>query len=84
MEKINSFKEVIYYLKEGQLLSSDKKDVFVYRKEKVCRYFSGSCVKMDLDDFTDLYGEESFYLYRDSSAGIDEDKDEAYYRYYRK
>ena len=84
MEKINSFNEVLYYLKERQLLTSDNKDIFVYKKDRICRYFNGSCVKMDIESFSELYGKETFYLYEDDKAFIDDEKDEAYYRYYRK
>ena len=84
MDKIEGMNEVLYQLKDRQLLTSGRKDIFVWKKERVYRYFGGSCIVMNLEDFIDLYGEESFYLYEDNSSSIDDEKDEAYYRYYRK
>lgn len=84
MEKIDSFTFVIDYLKEGQVLTTVKHDLFVYKKERVYRYFNGSSYSLTLDEFIELYKKETFYVYEDNTSGIDQDKDEAYYRYYKK
>lgn len=84
IEKINSLNEVLYHLKEKEIITTSKKDQFVYKNDKVYRYFNGSCFVLSVEDFVDLYKNETFYLYDDDSASIDNDKDEAYYRYYKK
>ena len=84
MEKINSFNEVLDLLKHKEILCGIHRDLFVYKKEKVYRYFNGSSIAMDPDDFIELYRDETFYLYENNDSVIDEEKDEAYYRYYRK
>ena len=84
MEKINSFSEVIIHLKEKEILTTKNKDFFVYKKEKVFRYFNGSCFAISIEDFIELYKKETFFIYEESGTFIDNDKDEAYYRYYKK
>ncbi|MBR0461154.1 MAG: hypothetical protein IJJ00_00340 [Erysipelotrichaceae bacterium] len=84
MEKINSINEVIAHLKDRELLTGNGKDIFVYKKDKVYRYFNGSSIAMSPEDFISLYGQETFYLYEENGVYIDEEKDEDYYRYYRK
>lgn len=84
MEKINSFKEVLLALKDKEILTTKIKDKFVFKKGKIYCYTNGSSFSLDVDDFIDLYKDEVFYIYEEEGASIDEDKDEAYYRYYRK
>lgn len=84
MEKTNSFAEALLALKDKEILTTKRKDFFVFKKNKVYRYFNGSCFTIDVDDFVDLYKDETFYIYEEDGAFIDNDKDEAYYRYYKK
>ena len=84
MEKINNINEALYYLKDLEILMSKKGDQFVLKNGKVYRYFNGSSFVLKLEDFVDLYKDVTFYLYKDDSTSIDNDKDEAYYRYYHK
>lgn len=84
MEKIDSFTFVLDYLKEGTVLTTLNHDLFVYKKDRVHRYFNGSSFSLSLDEFIELYKKEVFYIYEDNKSGIDLDKDEAYYRYYKK
>jgi len=83
MEKLKDISETLKYLKEGDIVSSNGKDQFIIRNKRVYRYFEGNQFSLTLDDFIDLYKNTNFYLYEDSNE-IDEDKDEAYYRYYKK
>lgn len=83
-EKIDNINLAISYLKDREILTTAKKDQFILKKDKVYRYFNGSCVVLTLDDFKQLYKETIFYLYEEDGVSIDNDKDEAYYRYYRK
>ena len=41
-------------------------------------------MKMKKEDFIELYRDETFYLKEDNSIFIDDEKDEDYYRYYKK
>ena len=50
----------------------------------VVNKFNGSSVKMKKEDFIELYRDETFYLKEDNSIFIDDEKDEDYYRYYKK
>lgn len=83
MEKLKDIHEAIDYLKQGDIVSSNGKDQFIIRNKKVYRYDDGNTYSLPLNDFLDLYRNSNFYLYEDS-AYIDEEKDEAYYRYYKK
>lgn len=83
MIKVNNIREAFDYLKEGELLTSNGKDQFILRKQKVIRSFEGNMFSLSIDDFIDIYSNTTFYLYEDVQV-VDEEKDEAYYRYYKK
>lgn len=83
MEKLENINEAIEYLKQGDIVSSNGKDQFVIKNKKVFRYDNGTSFSLSLNDFYELYKNNNFYLYEDS-VYIDEEKDEAYYRYYKK
>lgn len=83
MEKLENINEAIEYLKQGDIVSSNGKDQFVIKNNKVFRYDNGTSFSLSLNDFYELYKNNNFYLYEDS-VYIDEEKDEAYYRYYKK
>ena len=75
--------EVLSCLQEGEVVTSNGKDLFVLKGEKVWTYREGTRFSLSLKDFAELYKKNRFYLYEES-VEIDETKDEAYYRYYRK
>ena len=79
-----NIEEAINELKNGEVLCTSFKNQFVYKNEKIVHYFNGSVISMNIDNFIELYGNELFYLYEDNDTSIDDSKDEAYYRYYRK
>lgn len=79
-----NIEEAINELKNGEVLCTNFNNQFIYKKEKIVHYFNGSVISMNIDNFIELYGNELFYLYEDNNTYIDESKDEAYYRYYRK
>lgn len=84
MEKINGINEAIFRLKDKEILTTNLKDFFVYKNKRVYRYFNGSAFSITLEDFLDLYKNTDFYIYEDESVYIDAEKDEDYYRYYKK
>lgn len=84
MEKLNSFNEALLALKDKEILTTNKKDRFVFKKSNVYVYNNGTSFVLTLDDFNELYKEKTFYIFEEEGSFIDNDKDEAYYRYYRK
>ena len=84
MEKIDSFEETLMYLKDKAVITSDVRNLFYLSNGYVVNKFNGSSVKMKKEDFIELYREETFYLKEDNSIFIDDEKDEDYYRYYKK
>jgi len=82
MQKLNGVIEAISYLKEGEIITSNGKDQFVMKDKKIYHY-GNSHFGLDIDDFKQLYKTSDFYLYEETIE-IDDTKDEAYYRYYKK
>lgn len=83
MQKLEDINEVISYLRDGDIVTSNGKDQFIMKNERVYRYCDGTHFGLDLKEFIELFRKNRFYLYEES-VEIDETKDEAYYRYYRK
>ena len=83
MELLRDMNEVLSCLQEGEVITSNGKDLFVLKGEKVWTYREGTRFSLSPKDFAELYKKNRFYLYEES-VEIDETKDEAYYRYYRK
>ena len=83
MEVLKNMNEVLSSLYEGDILTLDGKDRFLLKKEKVFCYRDGTRFSLSIEDFSKLYQKNRFLVYEES-VEIDESKDEAYYRYYRK
>ena len=83
MQKLRDINEAMVYLKEGEMLTENGTNRFVMLDGRISCYDSGTRFSLDLKEFKELYQKNSFYLYEET-VQIDEDKDEAYYRYYRK
>lgn len=83
MQRLNDIKEVLSYLGEGEIVTSNGKDQFVMKNKIIYRYSDGSHYGLNINDFSDLYRNSNFYLYEEPIE-IDEKKDEEYYRYYKK
>ncbi len=84
MEKLNNIQEAILALKDKEILTTNKKDRYVFKKNNIYVYNNGTSFVLTLDDFKELYKEKTFYIFEEEGSFIDNDKDEAYYRYYRK
>ena len=83
MNRISDIKEAISFLKDGYIISGNGSDHFILKGDRVYHYEEGSRFSLKLSDFAQLYKNSSFFLYEEEPA-VDETKDEAYYRYYRK
>ena len=82
-DQLKDIAEVLTYLKDGAILTENGRNRFILKGEKVFCYEQGTRFSLDLKDFAELYRKNRFFLIEES-AEIDETKDEAYYRYYRK
>ena len=83
MQKLNDINEAVSYLREGDIITGNGKDLFMMKNKRIYRYCEGTQFGLSIKDFMELYNKNTFYLYEES-VEIDESKDEAYYRYYRK
>ena len=84
MEDKYYINEAIKMLKEGAILTTNNNNHFIYKNEKFYHYFNDSLIKLDLNNFIEIYKKEVFYLYEENGIFIDDSKDEDYYRYYKK
>ncbi len=84
MEKLRSLAEALDYLKNGQLLVNGRKEQFYYKNERIYIRNQGSSYSLNIDEFIQLFKDTVFYIYQDNDISIDDQKDEAYYRYYHK
>ena len=83
MDTLKDIGEVIEYLNQGELVTSGRGDLFLCKEERIHHYGNGMHYSLSIDEFRELYAKNSFRLYEET-VEIDETKDEAYYRYYRK
>ena len=83
MQKLVDINETVAYMKDGDIVTSNGKDLFCMKENKVYRFSDSSHFGLELKDFIDLYKNNSFYLYEEAIE-IDDKKDEEYYRYYKK
>lgn len=89
MKKLESIEEVLYYLKEFEILVTiaDKKKVFFRRKDDRIRVrVEGLSYSLNVEEFKDLYGTCTFYVYEKESEEvfIDKEKDDEYYSWWHK
>ena len=82
-DELRDISEAVTYLKDGAILTDNGRNRYILKGEKVFCYDEGTRFSLGLKDFVDLYRKNRFFLIEES-ADIDETKDEAYYRYYRK
>ena len=84
MQKIESFNQVLEYLKDKTILTTNGKNIFIMKEEKIFSRQEGSTYSLKIEDFIDLFKDTIFYIYEDDGVYIDDHKDEDYYRYYKK
>ena len=81
MQKIESFKMVIRYLKDREILLTADRQAFWYDKGQITVNSPKARYHLSMDDFIELYQKETFYLYKNQEESIDTQKDEEYYRW---
>lgn len=79
MEKLETFEEVKYALKCGEVITSNGLDNFYLRNKLVTRKFNGNSYRMTTKDFIDLYKDTTFYKLPMPQDTVDEKKDIEYY-----
>ena len=84
MKKIETFDEVLEYLKSQLIVTTANQNRFVMREGKVASFYRGNRIVMSLEDFIELYAKVEFYEYRDESCEIDPLKDAEYYSFKHK
>lgn len=84
MNKLENISEVLEALKNHEILTINKEDFYILKNNKICCYKKGTSFMLMIDDFIDLYKTKTFFIYENENVFIDDDKDENYYRYYRK
>ena len=83
MQRLRDISEALAYLKDGEILTENGTNRFLMREGRISCFDRGTRFSLNLGEFRELYQKNSFYLYEETVL-IDETKDEAYYRYYRK
>lgn len=84
MKKIENQEEMLCYLKQKQRLYIAKDDFFIMKDDNIYEFNKGSRFILSYEDFIALYEQKDFYYLEDDNSFIDNDKDEAYYHYYKK
>ena len=75
---------MLCYLKQKQRLYIAKDDFFIMKDDNIYEFNKGSRFILSYEDFIALYEQKDFYYLEDDNSFIDNDKDEAYYHYYKK
>ena len=84
MKRIETFDEVLEYLKSNMVITTIDHNRFVMRNQKVVSFHRGNRIVMSLEDFINLYRDLEFYEYADESCEIDPLKDKEYYSFKHK
>ena len=83
MEKISNVAEALLILKDRYVITTNGKDHFVFKDNRVHHYHDGNHYSLSENEFLELFNKNSFFYYEETVV-VDETKDEAYYRYYKK
>ena len=84
MKRIETFDEVLEYLKSNMVVTTAERNRFVLRNGKIASFYRGNRIVMSLEDFISLYSKCDFYEYSDDSCEIDPLKDAEYYSFKHK
>ena len=83
MNKIEDIISAIEYLNNGEYLTSDGQNLFYLKDNKIKIKDKNANYSLNIEDFMKLYKNVIFYIYK-NDIEIDDSKDEAYYRFYKK
>lgn len=83
MNKIEDIIITIEYLNNGEYLTSDGQNLFYLKDNKIKIKDKNANYSLNIEDFIKLYKNVIFYIYK-NDIEIDDSKDEAYYRFYKK
>ena len=83
MNKIEEIISAIEYLNNGEYLTSDGQNLFYLKDNKIKIKDKNANYSLNIEDFMKLYKNVIFYIYK-NDIEIDDSKDEAYYRFYKK
>ena len=81
--KIENINLALEEIKKGEILTIDGNNLFYLFNDKIKIKDKNAYYNLSIEDFLDLYKNKIFFHYKNDNY-IDEDKDEAYYRYYKK
>ena len=81
--RINNINEALELLIDGNILTSDGNNQIILNNKMIRFHSENMNILLSLEDFKELYKNTTFYIY-DEENGIDVDKDEDYYRYFKK
>lgn len=89
MKKLDSIDEVLFYLKESEIVfifMERKRTFFCLKNDKVSVRGENSSYIISLEMFLELYQSYPFYLFeqKKEEIEIDKEKDEEYYRLWHK
>ena len=83
MNKLGNIKEIIEELNKGEYLTTDGSNIFFLKNNMIRIKSQNANYYLEIEDFIKLYKNVVFYLYNNDIL-IDENKDEEYYRFYKK
>ncbi len=81
MEPIESFAMVLRYLKDQEIVLLRNRTSFHLNEGRIVVHDKNARFVLTIEEFTMLYQELQFYLYKPDENGIDSEKDEEYYRW---
>ena len=88
MEKIEYFQEVLHLLKDKEIVFIQKGNdavFFAVQKDKIVAKSTGSTYRLNENEFTELFQNETFYLYETAVQDtVNHEKDEEYYSWQHK
>ena len=83
INEINKIINVLDELEKGEYLTSDGHNLFYMKENKIRIKSENANLSLSIEDFEKLYKNVVFYLYK-NDIEIDDNKDEDYYRFYKK
>ena len=67
------------YLKDQEIVISSNRTSFYMQNSLITAINNGTRFTLSIEDFTDLYSKETFFLYKPDDSTVNTEKDEEYY-----